>query len=76
MSFETSRNCPDFPNGKIRLANLQIDQTGRNKMFLSGTLDMDVGLTKEFKVCNPLHLGLTAIQRRTSPRSVQTSTTS
>lgn len=53
MTFETSKNCDDFRNGKIRLEDLSIEQTGRNKMFLSGTLDMKVDLTKEFKVCKP-----------------------
>lgn len=50
MTFEKSKNCDNFPNWKIRLENVSLEQTGRNKMFLSGTLDMKVGLTKDFKV--------------------------
>jgi hypothetical protein len=50
MSFETSKNCDDFQHGKIRLEHLVIEQLGRNKMALSGTLDMEIPLTEHFKV--------------------------
>jgi hypothetical protein len=51
MSFETSKNCDDFREGKIRLEHIAIEQLGRNKMAISGTLDMEVPLTEHFKVC-------------------------
>jgi hypothetical protein len=59
MSFETSKNCEDFPNGKIRLENIAIEQLGRNKMAISGTLDMEVPLTEHFKVRKATKLTVT-----------------
>jgi hypothetical protein len=50
MTFETSKNCENFPNGKIRLENLLIEQRGRNNMSLSGTLHMEAPLTEDMKV--------------------------
>lgn len=50
MTLEKCKNCDDFPNGKIRLENIVIDELGRNKMALSGTLDMEVPLTEHFKM--------------------------
>jgi hypothetical protein len=61
MSFETSKNCDDFPNGKIKLEKIAIEQLGRNKMALSGTLDMEVPLTEHFKVCKVTNLTVTYI---------------
>ncbi|XP_023709143.1 uncharacterized protein LOC111865394 isoform X2 [Cryptotermes secundus] len=50
MSLETTKNCKDLPNGKIRLNDIVIEQLGRNKMAISGTLDVEVPVTDSFKL--------------------------
>jgi hypothetical protein len=50
LKFQQSKNCDDFPDGEVRLSDLDIEQLGRNKMAVSGTLDIREPLSTHFKV--------------------------
>jgi hypothetical protein len=42
LKFELSKSSNDFPTGEIRLSDLDIEQFGRHKLVVRGTL----GITK------------------------------
>lgn len=51
LQFERSKTCDDFPDGEIRFSDLDIEQLGRNKLAVSGTLNIREPLSRHFKVC-------------------------
>ena len=61
LKFERSKNCDDFPNGEIRLSDLDIQQLGRNKLAVSGTLGIREPLSEHFKVRKQTNLTAVSI---------------
>jgi Flp pilus assembly protein TadB len=59
LKFERSKNCNDFPNGEFRLSDLDIEQLGRHKLAVSGTLGITKPLSKHIKV--RIQTNLTAV---------------
>jgi hypothetical protein len=59
LKLERSKDCNDFPNGEIRLSDLDIEQLGRHKLAVRGTLGITKPLSKHFKV--PIEINLTVV---------------
>jgi hypothetical protein len=61
LKFERSKNCNDFPKGEIRLSDLDIEQLGRHKLAVSGTLGITKPMSKHFKVRTQTNLTVISI---------------
>ena len=61
LKFERSKNCNAFPNGEIRLTHLDIEQLGRHKLAVRGTLGITKPPSKHFRVRIQINLTVVSI---------------